>query len=59
MEEFEDISKKCKGCGETFTVTAGEQKWLYEKFGNDFKVPVRCRPCREQRKAQREADYNR
>lgn len=49
-QQFEDASKKCKDCGGVFTVTSGEQEWLYEKFGADFSVPVRCKPCRKLKK---------
>lgn len=49
-QQFEDVTKTCKECGETFTVSAGEQQWLYEKFGDEFNVPVRCKPCRKLKK---------
>lgn len=52
--EFHDITKDCKDCGEPFTVEAGEQRWLYEKFGDDFNVPVRCKPCRKLKKERHE-----
>lgn len=41
----------CKDCGAEFTFTEGEQAF-YEQRG--FAEPVRCKSCREARKAQKE-----
>lgn len=42
-----DIIKKCKDCGEEFTITADEKKWFE---GKGFKLPERCGGCRKRRK---------
>jgi len=49
-----DIDIKCQDCGTTFVFTEGEQQWLSDKFGSDYKAPKRCRTCRQQRKLSRE-----
>ena len=53
MAEYTDKDITCKGCKQPFTFTAGEQAFYAER---QFSDPVRCKPCREQRKAQKEAD---
>lgn len=45
-----DLDIKCKDCGTVFQLSEGEQKWLNERFGADYKAPKRCRGCRQQRK---------
>ncbi len=46
---FEDKTLVCKDCGSEFIFTAGEQEFYAEKgFQNE---PSRCKPCRDQRKA--------
>lgn len=52
QRQFENIERVCKDCKTSFVVEAGEQRWLHEKFGEEFNVPVRCRPCRKLRKEQ-------
>lgn len=42
----------CKDCGEEFTFTEREQQFYAEK---NFAEPVRCKACRDARKAQKEA----
>ncbi len=55
-KEFKDITFKCKNCGEEFIWTAGEQAFYEEKgFTNP---PARCKPCRDKRKAERNAYRN-
>jgi len=45
---FEDITLKCKECGNDFVFTAGEQEFYAEKgFQNQ---PQRCKDCRQARK---------
>ena len=46
----EDKSLSCKDCGQSFTFTAGEQAFYTER---GFTEPVRCRPCRDARKAEK------
>ncbi len=46
---YQDITLKCKECGQEFVFTAGEQEFYAEKgFQNQ---PQRCRNCRDARKA--------
>ena len=45
---YQDITLKCKDCGEEFVFTAGEQEFYAEKgFQNQ---PQRCKTCRDARK---------
>ena len=48
MEEKKDITIICKDCGKEFTFTAGEQVFYDEK---GFSKPVRCKECRDAKKA--------
>ena len=42
---YQDITLKCKDCGQDFVFTAGEQEFYAEKgFQNQ---PQRCRECRQ------------
>lgn len=46
---YQDITLKCKDCGQDFVFTAGEQEFYAEKgFQNQ---PQRCRNCRQARKS--------
>lgn len=54
---FEDRELVCKDCGATFIFTAGEQEFYAEKgFENE---PLRCRDCRNARKANRNSGEHR
>lgn len=53
MSDYTDREITCKDCKSTFTFTAGEQEWFADRQYTD---PARCKPCRDQRKAQKEAD---
>ncbi len=45
---YQDITLKCKECGQDFVFTAGEQEFYAEKgFQNQ---PQRCKACRDARK---------
>ena len=45
---YQDITLKCKDCGNDFVFTAGEQEFYAEKgFQNQ---PQRCKSCRDARK---------
>lgn len=46
---------KCVDCGNTFSITTEEKQWYEEK---GFKVPKRCKKCRERRKAERNGKEN-
>lgn len=48
--EYQDKTIVCKDCGNEFTFTAGEQAFYAER---NFSEPVRCKECRDARKAQR------
>lgn len=48
-----DIDVKCSDCNNPFTITEGEQQWLTDKFGENYKPPRRCRTCRQQRKLEK------
>lgn len=50
---FEDKTIICKGCGEGFLFTAGEQGFYLEK--GLLNEPQRCPACREQRRRERAA----
>ncbi len=54
--EYTDKTIKCKDCGTEFTFTAGEQKF-YEEHGFTNE-PVRCKECRDARKAARQENHN-
>ncbi|MBO7393708.1 MAG: zinc-ribbon domain-containing protein [Abditibacteriota bacterium] len=47
---MEDKIIKCKDCGQDFVFTVGEQEFFADK---GFGEPVRCKSCREIRKAQK------
>ena len=51
MEELKDEVIVCKDCGKEFTFTVRDQEFYKEK-GFEHK-PVRCRECRQKRKAER------
>ena len=46
-----DITRQCKDCGKSFTISEGHQKWFKSKR---FSYPVRCEECRAKRKQQKE-----
>jgi len=45
-----DIETVCKECKKTFVCSVGEQNFLREAFGDNFKLPHRCIECRKQRR---------
>lgn len=51
MNEKQDKKIICRDCGKEFTLTVGEQNFYEEK---GFAEPVRCKECRDRRKAERE-----
>lgn len=55
MEEKKDEIIICKDCKKEFTFSVGEQKFYEEK---GFAKPIRCKECREKRKAERENKEN-
>ncbi len=52
MADFEDKNLSCKDCTAPFVWTAGEQQFYAER---QFTPPARCKPCREAKKAARQA----
>lgn len=52
MNEKKEKKIICKDCGNEFTLTVGEQNFYEEK---GFAEPVRCKECRNRRKAERES----
>lgn len=54
-QEFTDQNLTCKDCKGPFVFTAGEQEFYAAR---DYSTPLRCKPCREVRKAQKEANGN-
>ena len=47
------ITRTCKDCGGSFKIAPGEQKF-YQK--NNLELPVRCKKCRDARRALKEGD---
>lgn len=41
------VTKVCKTCGNTFTLTAKEEKWFTDR---NLKSPERCKSCRNKRR---------
>lgn len=50
-KELKDIEITCKDCGTKFMFTVREQEFYAEKGFNN--KPVRCKACRDKRKAER------
>jgi hypothetical protein len=46
----QDKTLVCRDCGIEFTFTSGEQEFYAER---GFSEPMRCKPCRDARKAQK------
>lgn len=51
--EFADKNLTCKDCQTPFVFTAGEQEFFAAR---QFTDPVRCKGCRDRRKAAKEAN---
>ena len=51
MSEKQEKKIICRDCGKEFTLTVGEQNFYEEK---GFAEPVRCKECRDKRKAEKE-----
>jgi hypothetical protein len=49
---FVDKTITCRDCKTDFAWTAGEQEWYADPQRN-FGPPVRCKTCREARRAER------
>jgi hypothetical protein len=46
-----DVRLRCADCGTVFLFSQGERRVYIEK---GFGLPKRCRPCRDERRRQRE-----
>ena len=46
----QDKALVCRDCGGEFTFTAGEQEFFAQR---GFSEPIRCKSCRDARKAQK------
>ena len=51
-KELKDIEITCKDCGTKFMFTVRDQEFYAEKGFNN--QPVRCKACRDKRKAERD-----
>jgi len=52
--EQEGTEVTCVDCKQTFVVSQGEENFLRGKFGDDFAMPKRCKPCRQAKKERNE-----
>lgn len=50
MGKLKDRSIECKGCGSTFILTAGEQRFYKDK---KLQLPSHCPDCRERRRIEK------
>ncbi len=41
----------CRGCSKMFEHSYGEQQWMREQWGNDYRPPTHCKECRDKRRA--------
>ena len=56
MSDLEDLTLTCRDCNRPFILTAKDQAFfasMTDDQGRPFKNPVRCKPCRDIKKAQR------
>jgi len=51
QSQLKDMELECKDCGDQFTFSAGEQEFFADKFGKDYNIPKRCKPCRAVKKS--------
>jgi ssDNA-binding Zn-finger/Zn-ribbon topoisomerase 1 len=58
MPEEEGTTVSCPDCNQDFVVSPGEIKFLKERFGADFAMPKRCKPCREANKQRKQNKRN-
>lgn len=54
-----DSDITCSDCNTSFILSEGEQAWLTERFGKDYRAPKRCRDCRRKRKLERDGQSER
>jgi hypothetical protein len=50
----EGTEVQCVDCPKKFIVSPGEEKSLRKRFGDDFAMPKRCKPCRLVNKERKE-----
>lgn len=56
MADYEDLTLTCRDCNHSFVLSAKDQAFfasMTDDQGRPFKNPVRCKPCRDIKKAQR------
>jgi hypothetical protein len=56
MSDYEDLTITCRDCNQPFVLSAKDQAFfarMTDDQGVPFKNPVRCKPCRDLKKAQR------
>ncbi|HHT38023.1 MAG TPA: cytochrome C551 [Mollicutes bacterium] len=53
---MEDKTLTCKECGAEFIFTVRDQEFYNQ---NNFSEPLRCKPCRDARKQNRNANRDR
>lgn len=56
MTDYEDLTLICRDCNKPFILSAKDQAFfasMTDDQGRPFKNPVRCKPCRDLKKAQR------
>lgn len=56
MSDYEDLTITCRDCNKPFVLSAKDQAFfasMTDDQGRPFKNPVRCKPCRDIKKAQR------
>jgi len=56
MSDYEDLTLTCRDCNQPFILSAKDQAFfasMTDDQGRPFKNPVRCKPCRDIKKAQR------
>ncbi len=51
---FEEKVLKCQDCGREFTFSAKDQEFFAEK---GYSQPLRCKECREKRRAQKDSGF--
>ena len=49
--QYQPKELRCKDCGGKFTYTTVEQRYF---AAHGYPAPIRCKPCRERRRLERE-----
>ena len=51
---YEDQTLVCRSCKEDFIHSGGEQRWMREKWGDDYASPTNCKSCRQKKREEKE-----